>query len=102
MCASKYFNMGNLVVTSGIYEAMKESKRFTLDVGICLQRYGIKDWGDLSEEDKRMDDEALMDLDDLYILAAYQTCRGRVCIITNRISENPGDNATTICFSDER
>ena len=34
MCASKYFNMGNLVVTSGIYEAMKESKRFTLDVGI--------------------------------------------------------------------
>lgn len=34
--------------------------------------------------------------------AAYKTCRGKIYIITNRISEIAGDNATTICFSDER
>lgn len=102
MYVSKYFNLGNIVVTSGIHEAMKESKRFTLEIGVDLQRYSIKDWGNLCEEDKRINDEALKYPDDLYILAAYQTCRGKIYIITNRISENPGDNATTICFPDER
>lgn len=102
MYVSKYFNLGNLVVTNGIHEAMKESKRFTLEIGVDLQRYSVKDWGILCEEDKQINDEALKNPEDLYILAAYQTCKGKVHIITNRISENPGDNATTICFPDER
>ena len=38
MYVSKYFNLGNIVVTSGIHEAMKESKRFTLEIGVDLQR----------------------------------------------------------------
>ena len=102
MYVSKYFNLGNIVVTNGIHEAMKESKRFTLEIGVDLQRYSVKDWGILSEKDKQINDEALKYPEDLHILAAYQTCKGRIYIITNRISENPGDNATTICFPDER
>lgn len=102
MYKSKYFNMGKVVVTHGINETMKENKRFALEVGVSLQRYAIRDWGDLVEDDKIINDEALKYPDDLYILAAYQTCKGRIYIITNRISENPGDNATTVCFPDER
>lgn len=103
MYVSKYFNLGSVVVTDRINEAMKESRRFTMEIIVDLQRYCIKDWGNLlSEEDMKANDEALKDPDDLYILAAYQTCKGKVYIITNRISENPGDNATTICFPDER
>ena len=102
MYASKYFNLGNIMLTNRICESMKESRRFTLEIIVDLQRYCIKDWGDLCEEDKEINNDALKIPEDLYILAAYQTCKGRIFIITNRISEKPGDNATTVCFPDER
>ena len=47
-------------------------------------------------------EDALKYPDDLYLLAAYETCKGKIWIITNRISENAGDNATTVCFPSER
>ena len=96
---SKYFNLGNIIIANGIHKAVEESKRFLLEIGVSLQRYCIRDWGDLSEKDKRTNDEALKHPDDLYILAAYQTCRGKVYISTNRSSEDPGDNTTTVWFS---
>ena len=46
--------------------------------------------------------QALQYPDDLYLLGAYKTCKGKIYIITNRISEKAGDNATTVCFPDER
>lgn len=94
--------MGKTVVTNRINAAMKESRKFAVEVNLCLQRYAIKDWGKLYEEDKQANDEALQYPDDLYLLAAYQTCKGKIWIITNRISENAGDNATIVCFPDER
>lgn len=94
--------MGKIVVTNRINEAMKENRKFVVEVNLCLQRYAVKDWGNLDEEDKQTNEDALQYPDDLYLLAAYQTCKGKIWIITNRISENVGDNATTICFPDER
>ena len=84
MITSKYFNMGKVVVTHGINEAMTENSRFAAEVNLSLQRYALKY------------------PDDLYLLAAYETCKGKIWIITNRISENAGDNATTVCFPSER
>ncbi len=40
--------------------------------------------------------------DDLYVMGAYDTSKGKIWIITNRISEKARDNATTVCFPDER
>lgn len=54
------------------------------------------------QENKRINDETLKYPEDLHILADYQTCRGKIYIITNWISVNPGDNATIVCFPDER
>lgn len=102
MFVSKYFNLGRVVVTNGINEAMKENDRFAVEVNLSLQRYCVKDWGNLDEEDKQTNEDALNYPDDLYLFAAYETCKGKIWIITNRISENAGDNATTVCFSDER
>lgn len=102
MLTSKYFNIGKLVVTYGINEAMKENKRFAAEVNLSLKRYAVKDWGNLDEEDKQANEDALNYPDDLYLLAAYETCKGKIWIITNRISENAGDNSTTVCFLDER
>lgn len=102
MITSKFFNMGKLVVTSGINQAIMENKKFAIEVNLCLQRYAVKDWGNLDAEDKQANEDALQYPDDLYLLAAYKTCKGKIWIITNRISENTGDNATTVCFPDER
>ena len=51
---------------------------------------------------QKTNEEALNYPDDLYLLGAYDTSKGKIWIITNRISEKAGDNATTVCFPDER
>lgn len=102
MLNSVYFNLGKVVVTNSINNFMVKDKQFRKEVIDALLRYCNKDWGDLDAEDKQTNEDALQYPDDLYILAAYKTCRGKIYIITNRISEIAGDNATTICFPDER
>lgn len=102
MFVSKYFNMGKVVVTHRVNEAMTENSRFAAEVNLSLQRYALKDWGNLSDDDKQANEESLKYPDDLYLLAAYETCKGKIWIITNRISENAGDNVTTVCFPSER
>ena len=102
MIASKFFNMGQVVVTKSINDLMAAEQKFAVEVTVALQRYAVKDWGNLDEEDKRVNEEALKYPDDLYVMGAYDTSKGKIWIITNRISEKAGDNATTVCFPDER
>ena len=102
MVKSKYFNVGKVVATIGVNNTIKENEQFARGIISALQRYVNKDWGDLDEEDKQTNEDALQYPDDLYLLGAYKTCKGKIYIITNRISETAGDNATTICFPDER
>lgn len=94
--------MGKVVVTHGINENMMKNNRFAAEVNLSLRRYAVKDWGNLSEEDKQTNEDALRYPDDLYLLAAYNTCKGKIWIVTNRISETEGDNVTTVCFPNER
>ena len=102
MFESKYFNVGKVVCTATINNLMSENKHFAKDILSAMERYCNKDWGDLETEDKLINEDALNYPEDLYLLAAYKTCKGTIYIITNRISETAGDNATTICFPDER
>lgn len=94
--------MGQIVVTKSINNYMVADIVFTREIADALKRYANKDWGDLDSEDKQFNDNALNYPEDLYLLAAYNTSKGKVWIITNRISETSGDNATTVCFPDER
>ena len=102
MISSEFFNMGKVVVTKGIDNAMRENNLFHLEVLLALDSFSNKDWGNLDKEDKQTNNEALNYPDDLYLLGTYNTCKGKIWIITNRISEKAGDNATTVCFPDER
>lgn len=102
MIKSEYFNMGQIVVTRSINSYMAKERKFALEITIALQRYSMKDWGDMDAEDKQTNEEALNYPDDLYIMGAYNTSKGKIWIITNRISETAGDNATTVCFPEER
>ena len=102
MMTSKYFNMGTVVVTNGINEAMTESNQFKLEVFYALDSYSNKNCGILCEEDQKINEDALRYPEDLYLLGVYNTSRGEIDIITNRKSEIAGDNVTTVCFPDER
>ena len=102
MLKSEFFNMGQIVVTKSINSYMAAETVFAVEIADALKRYANKDWGNLDSEDKKFNDNALNYPEDLYLLAAYNTSKGKVWIITNRISETPGDNATTVCFPDER
>ena len=94
--------MGQVVTTRSIYDIMAAEQKFAVEVSVALQRFAVKDWGDMDAEDKQTNEDALNYPDDLYLLGAYKTCKGKIYIITNRISEKAGDNATTVCFPDER
>lgn len=100
MYTSKFFNMGKVVVTHKINYAMKNNLQFMIEDDIGLKRFAVKDWGCLSDEDKTVNNEALQYLDNLYLLGAYQIYKGKIWIITNRISES--SNATTVSFPEER
>ena len=102
MITSKFFNMGQIVVTRSINEYMSADRKFRMEILTCLERFSNKDWGELDEEDTQTNEDALQYPDDLYLLGAYQTSKGKIWIITNRISEKAGDNATTVCFPEER
>ena len=46
------FELGQVVTTAEIYEAMQEHRGFKLDVMEALLKYRNRDWGDTSDGDK--------------------------------------------------
>ena len=87
--------LGKTVMTSGVNNKIAESEKFAREIKICMEKYITCDWGDLSNEDKEMNDNALRNGNDR-ILAAYDTSEGKVYIITEH-----DRSATTILFADE-
>lgn len=76
-----FTQLGELVATRGIYDAMQQDPAFAAEIQKSLYRYQLEDWGDaLPPEDAELNDESVKDGG--RILAAYNTRRGRVWIIT--------------------
>ena len=88
------FNIGKLVTTSGIKNAIDSSKKYSKEICTCIERYISYDWGDLCDEDKESNKEAL--LNGNRILAAYDTSLGKIYIITEW-----DRSVTTVLFSSE-
>lgn len=87
--------LGKTVMTSRVNKKIAESEKFAREIKICMEKYITCDWGDLCNEDKEMNDNALINGNDR-ILAAYDTSEGKVYIITEH-----DRSATTILFADE-
>lgn len=87
--------LGKTVMTGGVNNKIAESEKFAREIKICMEKYITCDWGDLCNEDKEMNDNALINGNDR-ILAAYDTSEGKVYIITEH-----DRSATTILFADE-
>lgn len=72
------FPLGHVVATPGSLAALAESGQSPAEF---LTRHASGDWGDVCSEDKRLNDEAL--LDGSRLLSAYTTAGGgKLWIIT--------------------
>jgi hypothetical protein len=72
------FTLGQLVATPGALEALQEAGQSPADF---LRRHVRGDWGEVSQDDKQANDDALVNGD--RVLSAYRTLRNvRVWIIT--------------------
>lgn len=93
------FNLGKLVQTQGIAHLSQNDPIFANNIKNALARYKNKDWGDLCDSDKKLNDEALKNDDDR-ILASYnlktQQDEQKVYIITEC-----DRSVTTILFANE-
>ena len=91
------FSIGKLLATPAALEALEEAK---VDIIDLVERHIAKDWGDLSEDDWRLNDEALHD--GSRILSAYiLTTEVKIWIITEAADENGERAATTALLPSE-
>lgn len=65
------FDPGRVVVTSGIYAVIQENARFEAFIQKSLGRHISGDWGDLSDDDKELNDDALENEEDR-IFSSYE------------------------------
>ena len=91
------FSLGQTVATPAALKALEESGQ---SPGFFLDRHIQGDWGTLDDEDKRLNDEALVDGGRL--LSAYKTLRGvKIWIITEAVGDDGNRSATTILLPSE-
>ena len=88
------FKTGTLVMTQGIKAETDRNPIFIKEILTALDRYKANDWGDLSDNDKEANEEALKYGDRIF--AAYNTTKGKIYIITEW-----DRSATTVLFASE-
>lgn len=88
--------VGKTVITRGLAAALENNKELSKDVHLAWQRYLQCDWGNLGEEDKEMNDNAVKKPRSDRILARYSTAEGDIYIITEW-----DRSYTTFMFCDE-
>lgn len=99
---SDYFDVGEVVITSGVREIVGTSFEAGRCVVDLIFRYCNKDWGNLCEEDALLNEESIEnDGANMSLFACYKTKFGKINISTNRISED-GEFGTTVFLPSER
>jgi hypothetical protein len=88
------FNTGQMLFTRGIFDKMAENSDFCLFVENSLKRHIDCDWGELENEDRELNNQALNN--GLRLLSAYICNHDKIWII------NEADrSATTVLFPEE-
>ena len=91
------FSLGQLLATPGALSVLQESGQQPLEF---LSRHVAGDWGDVCDEDKTLNDEAIVE--GSRILSAYHTSKGKkLWIITEAVDDQGQRAATTILLPDE-
>ena len=91
------FDLGQVVATPEALRLLEESGQ---SPGFFLDRHVQGSWGEVNAEDKRLNDQALVDGSRL--LSAYRTLKGeRIWIITEATGDDGKRSATTILRPDQ-
>ena len=77
----KRFELGRTVMTRAVADVTADNEQFAKDVTAALDKYISCDWGTSGEEDWQFNNNAVESGEDR-ILAAYETCEGKIWIIT--------------------
>lgn len=94
------FNTGQIVATRGVFDLACENPEFAQFIQKSLNRHVKGDWGDVDDEDKQINDQALKQ--DTRLLSAYNDDRfPKNGIATIWIITEADRSATTILFPDE-
>jgi hypothetical protein len=88
------FKLGKLVMTRGVHSKIKENVDFAVGVLDAFERYQRCDWGDLCDEDKAENEQALIDGDRIF--AVYTCGNEKIWIITEH-----DRSVTTILLPEE-
>lgn len=90
------FELGQVVMTKGVYELIQKDKTFLNFINVSLGKYSQCDWGDTCEDDCKINDNAVENGDER-IYASYKDSDGRkIWIITEW-----DRSVTTILFPEE-
>lgn len=89
------FKLGQLVATRGINARLLEDSSFSKFLWDSFAKYKHCNWGDICDEDKKMNDRAVKNNDDR-IVARYNSPHGDVYMITEY-----DRSVTTVLFVDE-
>ena len=91
------FELGQVVATSGALQALEESGQ---SPGFFLEMHAAGNWGEVCEEDKRANDEALAS--GKRLLSAYRTLRGvKLWVITEAVGDDGKRAASTLLLPSE-
>lgn len=90
------FPLGQILATPGALRALQESGQ---SAGFFLARHVRGDWGELGDEDKTRNDQALVDGSRL--LSAYRTLKGVKLWIITEAADDDGYRLATTCLLPE-
>ena len=91
------FTLGQLVATPGALAAMERAGQAPLDF---LSRHVAGDWGDMSDGDKQLNDQALKD--GSRIFSAYTTLKAeKLWVITEAVGGDGRRASTCILLPEE-
>ncbi len=91
------FDLGQVVATPGALEALREAGQQAAEF---LSRHLAGDWGDLDDEDRMLNDEALVD--GSRILSAYATrTRTKLWVITEACDDDGRRASTCLLLPEE-
>jgi len=94
------FNTGQIVATRGVYDLAVENSDFARFIQDSLNRHVKCDWGDVDDEDKETNNQALKQ--GTRLLSAYNDDRfPKSGVATIWIITEADRSATTILFPDE-
>lgn len=92
------FFKANFYQTKTIAQNVQTDSKYRLEINTCIERFISGDWGDLTDDDIKSNNEAIAYGD--RILASYRTSKGKVYIIADATDKNYYETVTVL-FANE-